>query len=133
MSVLTINTKAIKLPMLCDEYGWNRFKKSYRKILTEMCKTSQWSKDGKGLYFQFDDQGKTKLGHISLSGKVSIKAENLGGLSLGRPYNEAQFSVSDKDQFAYTLGTPEHPADLALTDGKGYEKINLSKRGSLLF
>ena len=53
----------------------------------------QWSKDGKGLYFQFDDQGKTKLGHISLSGKVSIKAENLGGLSLGRPYNEAQFSV----------------------------------------
>ena len=77
----------------------------------------RWSKDGKGLYFQFDDQGKTKLGHISLSGKVSIKAENLGGLSLGRPYNEAQFSVSDKDQFAYTLGTPEHPADLAVTDG----------------
>ena len=83
----------------------------------------QWSKDGKGLYFQFDDQGKTKLGHISLSGKVSIKAENLGGLSLGRPYNEAQFSVSDKDQFAYTLGTPEHPADLAVTDGKGTKRL----------
>ena len=83
----------------------------------------RWSKDGKGLYFQFDDQGKTKLGHISLSGKVSIKAENLGGLSLGRPYNEAQFSVSDKDQFAYTLGTPEHPADLAFTDGKGTKRL----------
>ena len=83
----------------------------------------QWSKDGKGLYFQFDDQGKTKLGHISLSGKVSIKAENLGGLSLGRPYNEAQFSVSDKDQFAYTLGTPEHPADLAVTDGNGTKRL----------
>ncbi len=83
----------------------------------------KWSKDGKGLYFQFDDQGKTKLGHISLSGKVSVKAENLGGLSLGRPYNEAQFSVSDKDQFAYTMGTPEHPADLALTDGKGTKRL----------
>lgn len=83
----------------------------------------KWSKDGKGLYFQFDDQGKTKLGHISLSGKISVKAENLGGLSLGRPYNEAQFSVSDKDQFAYTLGTPEHPADLALTDGKGTKRL----------
>ncbi|MGB5393109.1 MAG: DPP IV N-terminal domain-containing protein, partial [Lutimonas sp.] len=83
----------------------------------------KWSKDGKGLYFQFDDQGKTKLGHISLSGKVSVKAENLGGLSLGRPYNEAQFSVSDKDQFAYTMGTPEHPAYLALTDGKGTKRL----------
>ncbi len=83
----------------------------------------RWSKDGKGLYFQFDDQGKTKLAHLSLSGKVSVKVENLGGLSLGRPYNEAQFSVSDKDQFAYTLGTPEHPADLAVTDSKGTKRL----------
>ncbi len=71
-----------------------------------------WSGDGKGLYFQFDDKGDTKVGFISTSGKVTRIFENLGGLSLGRPYNAAAFTVSNNNKFAYTLGGTQHPADL---------------------
>jgi dipeptidyl aminopeptidase/acylaminoacyl peptidase len=71
-----------------------------------------WSNDGKGLYFQYDDKGDTKIGHISTAGKVSQVSENLGGLSLGRPYNAASYTVSNNNKFAYTLGGTDHPADL---------------------
>jgi acylaminoacyl-peptidase len=81
----------------------------------------QWSADGKGLFFQYDDQGDTKIGFITLAGKVNTLAENLGGLSLGRPYNQASFTVSHTNRLAFTLGGTEHPSDLGTTD-KG--KIN---------
>jgi acylaminoacyl-peptidase len=82
-----------------------------------------WDGEGKGLYFQYDDHGETKLGHISLSGKVTDKASKLGGLSLGRPYNAASFSASNNGNLAYTLGTTEHPADLAVSGKKGAKRI----------
>jgi acylaminoacyl-peptidase len=71
-----------------------------------------WSGDGKGLYFQYNDKGDTKAGFISTTGKVTRLFENLGGLSLGRPYNAAAFTVSNNNKFAYTLGGTQHPADL---------------------
>ena len=71
-----------------------------------------WSGDGKGLYFQYNDKGDTKVGFISNSGKVTLLFENLGGLTLGRPYNAAAFTVSKNNKFAYTLGGTQHPADL---------------------
>ncbi|QCX00446.1 S9 family peptidase [Aggregatimonas sangjinii] len=83
----------------------------------------QWAKDGKGLYFQYDDKGDTKVAHISLSGKVSDKVENLGGLSLGRPYNAGTYTVSNTGKIAYTLGGTEHPADLAVWDKKGSKRL----------
>lgn len=72
----------------------------------------QWASDGKGLFFQYDEEGDTKIGFSTLSGKVSTLTENLGGLSLGRPYNQASFTVSKNGQLAYTLGGTEHPSDL---------------------
>jgi len=75
-------------------------------------KSIRWSNDGKGLYFQYDDKGDTKIGYMSTAGKVSQKSENLGGLSLGRPYNAASYTVSNNNKFAYTLGSTEHPSDL---------------------
>jgi len=75
-------------------------------------KSISWSNDGKGLYFQYDDKGDTKIGYMSTAGKVSQISENLGGLSLGRPYNAASYTVSNNNKFAYTLGSTEHPSDL---------------------
>lgn len=72
-----------------------------------------WSEDSKSIYFQYDEEGDTKVGLISLSGKVTELTKELGGLSLGRPYNAAAFSVSNNARIAYTLGGTEHPADLA--------------------
>jgi acylaminoacyl-peptidase len=82
----------------------------------------EWSSDGKGLYFQYDDEGDTKLAHITLDGKVTVITEKLGGLSLGRPYNAASYSISNTNKFAYTLGGTDHPADLGAAD------VNSSKR-----
>ncbi|MFK8013337.1 MAG: prolyl oligopeptidase family serine peptidase [Marinicellaceae bacterium] len=73
----------------------------------------QWDSKGKGLYFQYDDKGNTKIGFISNSGKISDITGNLGGLSLGRPYNAGTYSVSKNGRYAYTLGKSDHPADLA--------------------
>ena len=82
-----------------------------------------WSSNGKGLYFQYDDKGDTKLALISLSGKVSAITENLGGLSLGRPYNAASYTASNNGRFAYTLGGTQHPADLGAAEGKTSKRL----------
>lgn len=76
----------------------------------------QWEANGRGLYFQYDEEGTTKIGHVSLTGKIRTLTEGLGGLSLGRPYNQAAFTVSANNRLAYTLGGTGHPADLAVWD-----------------
>ena len=82
-----------------------------------------WNANGKGLYFQYDDNGATKLAQISISGSVSIISSTLGGLSLGRPYNAASYSVSNNNKFAYTLGGTQHPADLEVADSKSHKRL----------
>jgi len=83
----------------------------------------KWSSNGKGLYFQYDDKGDTKIGHITLDGKVTTIADNLGGLSLGRPYNAAEYTVSNNGKFAYTVGGTNHPSDLGVSDKNGNRRI----------
>lgn len=83
----------------------------------------QWAGDGKGLFFQYDDQGETKIAHLSLTGKVTDKVGNVGGLSLGRPYNAGAFTVSKTGAIAYTLGTTAHPADLGVHTKKGTKRL----------
>ncbi|NHF59467.1 S9 family peptidase [Flavobacteriaceae bacterium TP-CH-4] len=83
----------------------------------------QWAGDGKGLYFQYNDQGDTKIGHLSLTGKVTSIAAGLGGTSLGRPYNSGSYSVSKNSRLTYTLGGTEHPSDLAVQDRKGMKRL----------
>ncbi len=72
-----------------------------------------WDKESKGLHFQYDEEGDTKIGYINASGKITPVTENLGGLSLGRPYNQGDFTVAQNGRIAYTLGGTEHPSDLA--------------------
>ena len=83
----------------------------------------QWAGDGKGLFFQYDDKGETKVAHMSLSGKITDQVNNVGGLSLGRPYNAGTYTVSKNGNIAYTLGTTEHPADLGIQTKKGTKRL----------
>ena len=79
----------------------------------------QWEANGKGIYFQYDEFGDTKIGHVALTGKIRTVVEGLGGLDLGRPYNAGDYSVSTNTKFAFTLGGADHPADLAVwSDGE---------------
>lgn len=86
-----------------------------------------WEENGKGLYFQYDEQGDTKIGHVALTGKIRTIVDHLGGLSLGRPYNAATYTQA-KNRLAYTLGGTDHPADLAVWNGGETKRItNLNK------
>ncbi len=73
-----------------------------------------WAGDSKSLFIQYTDRGEGKLAQLQLNGKYKNVAGQLGGLALGRPYNAAAFSVSNNNRLAFTLGTPAHPADLAV-------------------
>jgi acylaminoacyl-peptidase len=82
-----------------------------------------WSKDGGGIYLQYDDQGNTKIGFITLDGNLQTLARDLGGVSHGRPYSSGSFSVSQDGWFAYTQSRPDYPADVAVgLNGAGEAK-----------
>ncbi|MEN0002608.1 MAG: S9 family peptidase [Bacteroidota bacterium] len=81
-----------------------------------------WSANSKQLYIQYDDQGNTKLATIDLDGKVTKLADNVGGLSLGRPYSGGTFHLGPSGKIAFTHSTPDHPADLAVIDKQGKVK-----------
>ncbi len=82
-----------------------------------------WASDSEGLYVQYTSSGDGKLGLLKSSGKVIDVAENLGGLSLGRPYNAAAFSVSRNNRIAMTLGGTAHPADLAVMENNKMRRL----------
>jgi len=79
----------------------------------------EWADDGSGLYFGYDDEGNGKVGFMDLQGQAQERLENVQGLSTGRPYSGGQFSVAAGGRIAFTLGTPYHPAELALAEGSG--------------
>tara|TARA_Y100000816_G_scaffold289062_1_gene274800 strand:- start:331 stop:2433 length:2103 start_codon:yes stop_codon:yes gene_type:complete len=76
-----------------------------------------WSNDGESIYFAFDQRGKRTIKKISLSGKVSDFADNVGGTTIGRPYISGEFHAAN-DVIAYTFGQADRPADLAITINK---------------
>lgn len=77
-----------------------------------------WAPDSNGLYIQYNELGKTKLGYITLSGKVTEIVDNLGGTTIGRPYASGDFSISNNEVIAYTISFPDRPADLAMVTKK---------------
>ena len=91
-----------------------------------------WDARGNAVYFMFDDHGNTKIGYSSLNGKVDIKAKDLGGTGMGRPYGGGSFSVSDEGVIAYTHTTPAYPAALAIVDESGQTNIVLSLNDDIL-
>ena len=90
-----------------------------------------WKQDGKGLYFQYDTEGMTKIAYMSLSGKVKDIVDELGGLSLGRPYSGGSYTISDNGRYAFTYGNVYNPADLAV--GFNGSKNRLTKLNDDLF
>src|SRR5678816_891130 len=76
-----------------------------------------WSHDGRSLYVQYDDKANVKVARVSLNGKIETVAEGLGGGSLDRPYTGGQFSVANNGAVAFTKGSPQQPADIAIARG----------------
>ncbi|GAB5518115.1 MAG: S9 family peptidase [Rhodothermales bacterium] len=85
---------------------------------------AQWSADGRSLFFQYDDEGHTRLARVTLDGQIEQMANDVGGLSLGRPYGGGTFSTSAAGPLAFTLTSPSHPADVAVvTPGQEAQRL----------
>ncbi len=81
-----------------------------------------WDNEGKGLYCTFDEKGNSKIAYITLNGKISKLADNLGGTTIGRPYASGSYSVANDGTIAYTHTRPEHPSELAITNNNKSSK-----------
>ncbi|WP_405227841.1 prolyl oligopeptidase family serine peptidase [Lentisalinibacter sediminis] len=93
-----------------------------RELLPELDRSVSglaWNREGDGLYFQYADQGVTRIGFTTLGGKFRVMAENVGGTVIGRPYLRGSFSVSGDGRIAYTRATAHRPADVAVVSWLG--------------
>ena len=97
-------------------YLMNRDGSSQREIggLDRDVVNPVWSADSNGLFFQYDDQGDTKVVYLGLNGKIENLAGKLGGATLGRPYGRGSFSAAGTSHFAYTWSDPRHPGEVAV-------------------
>ena len=76
-----------------------------------------WSRDSRRLYFQYDDQGTTRVAESDLSGRVTNIVDDLGGEAWSRPYGGGSFSVARDGTIAYSANDALDPAQVALVDG----------------
>ena len=91
-----------------------------------------WDAKSGGLYFNYDDKGNGKIGHISLAGKITRLADNRGGTTLGRPYGSGSYSVSKNGTIAYTHSRPNNPAEIAILKPKSKNPIKITNLNSAL-
>lgn len=91
----------------------------------------QW--DGnRGIWFQYDDHGRTRIGWIAAGGgKVRSLADDLGGTTMGRPYGSGSKSAA-AGRVAYTRGSEYRPADLAVLEPNGRVRTLTDLNANLL-
>ena len=86
----------------------------------------------RGLWLQYDDRGRTRVGWISASGgAIERITDDLGGTDVGRPYTSASFSAAG-GRVAYTRATPKTLADLAVVERSGKPKVLTHLNANLL-
>jgi dipeptidyl aminopeptidase/acylaminoacyl peptidase len=77
----------------------------------------QWAGNSKNLYILYDDQGDKVLASLSLGGKITRITDDVGGVSIGRPYTSGGFSTASNGAFAYSAGRSNRPADVGVGRG----------------
>ena len=77
----------------------------------------QWAGSSRDLYILYDDDGNKVIATLSLGGKIRRVADDVGGVSLGRPYTSGGFSTARNGTFAYSAGRSNRPADVGIGRG----------------
>jgi len=117
-----VQTYQVTNLLLMDSNGNN--KKTITGNFDRSVKNIAWSSDSKGLYFMYDDKGRTKLAYCTLNGEITDLVDNVGGTTLGRPYASGSFTVSSNNSIAYTISFSDRPADVAIiNESKKQPKI----------
>jgi dipeptidyl aminopeptidase/acylaminoacyl peptidase len=78
-----------------------------------------WDASGDGIYVSYLDNGLTEVARIGLDGSVEVVAETGGGVAVGRPYAGGDYSVSRDGQVAFTHGTTDDLANIAIAQPGG--------------
>ncbi|MGI9223149.1 MAG: S9 family peptidase [Woeseiaceae bacterium] len=76
-----------------------------------------WAGSSNRLLIRYEDFGRTHIGSLSINGDVKSLANDVGGTTIGRPYNSGSFSVANNSAYAYTAGRADRPADVAVGRG----------------
>jgi acylaminoacyl-peptidase len=83
-----------------------------------------WDSRGRGLYFLYDHEGRTRLARVDrATGTITTLADDVGGTSIGRPYSGGSFTVAAYGTFAYTTASADAPADVASGDGRRTRRL----------
>jgi len=88
-----------------------------------------WAADNSGVYFQYNEQGDTKIGFLSPDGNLKKIAEHVS--SATSAYGGGSFSVAHAGPIAFTYGTAEIPGDVAVSN-QGAMKVLTSLNQELL-
>lgn len=75
----------------------------------------EWALDSSGVYFQYDDQGDTKIGFTTPEGNFRKIAEHVA--STTSAYGGGSFSVARTGAVAFTYGRTDNPGDIAVSTG----------------
>lgn len=78
-----------------------------------------WAPSGREVIVQYEDEGRVKLAALALDGRLRVLADDVGGLSIGRPYSSGGYSVSKSGLVAYTAAGPDRLADVAVVSLRG--------------
>ncbi len=76
-----------------------------------------WSRDGRRVYFSYDDQGTTRIAEVDLAGRVTKLVDDMGGEGWSRPYGGGSFSIARDGSIAYSANAALAPAEVGLFDG----------------
>ncbi len=98
--------------------------------LDSSVRSIQWS-GNRQIFFYYDQRAVRYVARVSLSGDITNVAAGLGSTSLGRPYLSGSFTVSANGTVAFTLGTVERPAEVAVAGRRG-ERVLTSLNDDLL-
>jgi dipeptidyl aminopeptidase/acylaminoacyl peptidase len=78
-----------------------------------------WAPDSSALYVTYPQAGKNRVTRVALNGSARLVADGLAGQSLDRPYSGGEFSVSENNRVAVTVGDHSRPADIGIAEGNG--------------
>lgn len=79
----------------------------------------RWAGSSNRLLVQYEDGGRRHVGSLAMNGRIESLADDVGGVSIGRPYTSGSFSVANNGSFAYTASRPDRPADVAVARRSG--------------
>ena len=87
--------------------------------LDRSVKQPTWAPSGREVIVHYEDEGRVELAALALDGRLRVLADDVGGLSIGRPYASGDYSVSKSGLLAYTAAGPDRLADVAVVPLRG--------------